>query len=1228
MLFAIVTPAQAQQNDTSENEVYLSFQYQGIVSVYITTYYKDDQFYLPVSELFNQLGIQHQVNQGSLSISGSYLGEDEFVLDFKRQFARKGETELNFEAEDFLIKEIDYFIRPQLFEQLFGLTFTTDFNNLTLDLETDDTLPVVAQYEREQKRQQIDRQQPLYDQEYYPLQYDRDYGVLDGAFLDYNLSGIYNRNSQLFTFSNAVGAEVLGGDVQGNIFGALSNQQSTITTTGLRWRYVQRNNKYFSNGIIGQTSTEGIANRSMTGFKISNKPVEPRQLFDRYVIDGNVTPQSEVELYLNNRLVDFQEADQSGNYRFVVPLTYGSTNYSVRIFRPSGQSLERNARIQIPFDYLPTGEVDYSLSGGELSNPILGSTERGYIGAASVSAGITEWLTARASSEYLTEYHDNIPSFTGTLNARLFSNYLISANVNSENFYRLTSSVVYSSGASWSLSYDYNPGSRRLYNIGGSDQQARINIFTPFQIGQVPLNIRLSSTYQQNADADLLRYRADLNSRLGRLNIRLGYQDQQIGDLALTTTSASRITNSYTYSLGRFNVPNLLRGMFLRGQLSYLPGLDRFEEMEFQLSKDVLSTGRIQLTYGHNFIGDFNTLSLNLTVDFNKVRSNTTSRITNSNLSVTQNIRGSVGYDPKANHLMLNNRQQVGQSGAAVRLFIDHNNDGAFQDSTDETVSEPAVRLNRSGGQVNVHKGINYISQLLPYYRYDIEINKGALNNPLLVPDLENFSIVTDPNQYKTIEIPFYLSGVISGRVDRKRDTTRQGLSGVRLYLESRYDKENSRESYSEEMNTFSDGSFYTYEVPPGKYDLYIDPNQLEFLNAFSNPDTMKIEVEALSGGDFVENLNFTVISKADTAKQPITATKDTTSFEDVEQESETDQELYYKVQLASFYTREKAEEVAVQAAKDLGGSFSVIQNTANGMFAIRGVPLSNRKQAVETIMSYHNSSYKSSALVVMQNQQKSTVPKAAKFIQIGAFSSKERAERFAGNSSKELNKETAITYNKTQELYKVYINERFSSAQQRELLLSTIRNADSYSNAFINNTNNIQIGAFGNRQRAYSFAKQSEMLLGKQIAVSTDSSRNHYNVYIDEEYASTTERQSVLDQIRNNLSASTFPDAFVSTYDDSPSTADSQKGRAMHFTFQVQVEGVKEKAEKDFLASLIEQNTDIELNSPEKNVFVFDKITSWKQAVELQRKLSQSSSSAGYPVIILIEKSSPQNDS
>lgn len=1075
LLLIISLSTSAQQNETGQSaEVFLTFQYKGVVSVYTTAYFENDQFYLPVSELFNVLNIDHSVDQGRLAISGTYPGGKSYIFDFRSPDprARAGETEISLTVDDFLIKDIDYFVRPEIFNRLFGLEFEIDFNNLTLDLTTEDKMPVVAQYEREQKRRQLEERDNLFSQEYSPLKFDRSHARLDGAFLDYNLSTVFTDDNQILTLSNALGIEVLGGDLQGNTFATLSNEQTNFTTDRLRWRYVQRDKPLFTSGIIGQTNSEGISNRAITGVKISNKPVEARKLFDQFAIDGTVAPQSEVELYLNNQLIDFQESDQSGNYRFVVPLTYGSTDYSVRVFNNEGQTIDRNTRIQIPFDYVPSGEVDYTASIGRLDNPVLGSdNDRGVQAEATVAAGLSNRITAEASAEYLSSFHDNIPSFTGTLNARLFSNYLVSLNANSENFYRFTSNVIYSSGASWNLSYDFNPGESRLFNPSGNDQEARVNIFTPFSIGNLPLNLRWSSNYQKNDQNQLLRYRVNLSSRISRLNIRLGYQDQQTTPLSFTSTSSSRLTNSYTLTMGRSRkVPDFFRSAFIRTQFSYLPGLSEFEEAEIQFSREVFDGGRIQITASRNFLSEFNSVSLNFTLDFNKVRSNTTTRITNSQPSVNQSIRGSIGYDPYGEQFVFNNRQQVGQAGTAIRLYVDNNNDGIYQDTTDEIIDEPAVRVSRTGGRTSSKKGVNYVSQLLPYYRYNVEINRSALENPLLIPDVERFSIITDPNQYKPLEIPFYLSGVISGRVEQIEDSnsTPRPLGGVRVMLESEFDSASTRGPVSKEIRTFSDGSFYDFEIPPGKYRLFIDPNQLEFLNVNADPDTLRFEVEALAQGDFKENLNFTLRplqgkAPADTAlSNKKTTTPNPPGKTDTEEEH-TDSSGLFQVQLASYSTLKTAGKAEQKAEQLFGHEFYLFYNRVAELFGLRSNFYHSRKEALEKLFTFQKSVFSEPALVVITGDKEIKEKESYSAVEVGSYHSEIKAREFAVSVEKELERDVFIHQDSTSSRFRVHILKETSSSRQEKELRNLKERAifkDSYINRYSTESNKDYLAA------------------------------------------------------------------------------------------------------------------------------------------------------------------------
>jgi hypothetical protein len=110
----------------------------------------------------------------------------------------------------------------------------------------------------------------------------------------------------------------------------------------------------------------GLTPVAYTGLRLTNEPIEPRFMFGEIPFTGTVPPNSEVELYRNNTLVDFTEADETGYYRFAVPLTYGTSNYNVRVFSPTGEMSEREARLQIPFNFLPPGEVNYYFDAGRL----------------------------------------------------------------------------------------------------------------------------------------------------------------------------------------------------------------------------------------------------------------------------------------------------------------------------------------------------------------------------------------------------------------------------------------------------------------------------------------------------------------------------------------------------------------------------------------------------------------------------------------------------------------------------------------------------------------------------------------------------------------------------------------------------------------------------------------------------------------------------------------------
>jgi tetratricopeptide (TPR) repeat protein len=556
-------------------------------------------------------------------------------------------------------------------------------------------------------------------------------------------------------------------------------------------------------------------------------------------------------------LIDFQQADELGNYRFLTPLFYGSSQLDLRIYGPTGQIVTRSSRIQVPFIFTPQGELNYRINAGVLDNTIIGSTVRNKMLQANGSYGVTKWLTSKLGVEYFTEeLGTGSPYFTGILSSRISSNYILSLEGVSNAYYRATLNAIYPSAASINFDYtDYYAG-ESIFNSSNNDRQLTSSVFIPLRIFKLPFNVRLSNFSRSREGTTTNSIRLDVNSRINKLNLRLGYSDRLIDTFnPFNSTQGNTLEGSATYTISRNpNIPTVLRGTFLRAQLRFLPEQNELQNAEFLFSKNVLKIGRLQVSMGRNFISEFNTIRANFVIDFKRVRSNTTVTAIRKNVSSTQNIRGSIGYDSNFNNMIFTARDQVGRSGAAIQLFVDRNANGTY-DEGDELLPDAELRIGRNGSQYMYKNGVLYYTQMRPYFRYNMEVNTATIKNPMLIPELDKFSMITDPNGFKPIRIPFNVSGVMEGLVERRyEDGQRQGIGGLKILLTEH------GESSPKELRTFSDGSFYDYPISPGLYNIKVDPTQLNILQTRSEPEEIEFEVKVTPDGDYIEGINFTLL--------------------------------------------------------------------------------------------------------------------------------------------------------------------------------------------------------------------------------------------------------------------------------------------------------------------------------------------------------------------------------
>ncbi len=841
-----------------DDEFLLSFRHPAVGGYYINALYNEHGVYLPVGELFGLLYIPLEKGETGFSLQGTYPEELEFLIDPAGFTAKVGGEAFTLDPTEVRIGEMDLFLAPAVYERLFGLLFQVDMSALSLSLTALHALPVEERKQRESLRKELERRQG--DKRDFPLLFPRQHQRLTGGMVDYALGYTHAQGSNQMNYTFLGGIELLGGDIQGSAFGTLGDQTNSLGFSNSNWRFVPRDNRYLTAIRVGQVNSTSIASSNFMGVSLTNDPVMPRRVYDTYVVEGTTIPDSDVELLVNNQLVDYTKTDEVGYYRFNYPLNYGTARISTRIYTPSGEVIVEEQQIQVPFTFLPAGVMAYNAQAGYVLNDSTNlSLENPFRMHGDVAYGITRALTAKVGADW--SPNDTLPFYYGSVSTRLFNQYLFNVDLAPGHFSRASASVTYASNKSIQLvASDYY--SEGMFNTGALNRDLQASLYLPFHVFGMFSGVRLGADQQYFLNGSTgTQYRFDLNTRIGRTILRLNFRERVMQDLELPLeyeqSQASLVMN---YNVGRSaGLPPFLRGMFIRLQADYAVRENQLARVALQFNRPIGSRGRIQFRTGYDFANQGFTAQVLLTLDLSFIRSNTqyTHQAGQSNLS--QNLTGSIGFDNGNHRIIPTNRNQVGQSAVSVRGFVDKNENFLY-DEGEEIVPIRSLSLDQGAMQQLGSDTILRISQLQPYWRYNVSINPNAIPNPMLAPLVNEFSFEADPNQYKPIDVPLYRTAVIDGTVVYDEgDGKAEPLGGLRLLLESNFT------TFSETMRTFSTGEFYAMNILPGSYTLRVDPVQLDFLGAQSEPSSISINVSAKAEGDFIEGLNFYLSPKTDT---------------------------------------------------------------------------------------------------------------------------------------------------------------------------------------------------------------------------------------------------------------------------------------------------------------------------------------------------------------------------
>lgn len=881
IILVITGPINVKAQDV--DEVTLTFGFPAVGQVYVNCAFRGDKPLLGMAEILSLLEFPSNRTASGFGFTGSYPEKkDVWEIDPVRfTYTVKGQKK-PLDASKFFIGETDLYISPDLFQELFGLTFTINTYGLMLSLQTERLTPIEERIKRQNIRKELKSQSPENILKTYPMLYPRERKMLALGMLDYNVGIGTSRDFRQSNYSITGGLELLGGDFQGNFSGFQNSVGNFTNFSGVRWRYVFNSgtdpikNPIISELNAGQLSLLGPFGGSVRGISINNTPIVPRRVLDLFAIEGFTSPDSEVELLIAGQIVDFTRADELGYYRFTTPLTYGTIRIGLRIYTPQGEVITEDRQLQIPFTFVPRGFVNYNIQAGYEEFAIRDSLSNNLIGHGALSYGLTNNITIRAGVDRKVDSM-GLPVYTpyGSTSFRLFDQYLFNVDYLPNTFVRASGSVFYANNTTFNAQYsDYTQT-----NLTSEFVQTRalrdlsVSYFFPFKVFGRVTGIRSGLEQFWYTTGQQRRFQIDLNTRIGPIVSRLNYREELIKrNVGAQLPTERLITGTFTYTIPRTpGIPVFVRGMFFRTQLKHnMKQLDASALGSLQFSQTVFKRGRLTLGFDHDFNTKVNAFQIALLYDFNALRSSTQNTVRQRGelfeTSFNQNISGSLAADFRNNTILPNNRDQVGRAGITVRMFVDNNANGKF-DKGEEIIPSRAIRLDQSATMQLAKDGMLRISQLQSYWTYNLTVDVTALPDANLAPLKDKFSFVADPNRYKQIDIPLYRTGTIEGYVYRQRakGAKLDPQPGLRLHLKREGDSE---ETKREVIRTFSDGGFYAYGLIPGNYTLLVDSGQLAFMGVQQEPDTLKFTIRALAEGDYIDTLEIRLVPrKADTTQ-------------------------------------------------------------------------------------------------------------------------------------------------------------------------------------------------------------------------------------------------------------------------------------------------------------------------------------------------------------------------
>ena len=779
-----------------------------------------------MESLFKKLQIKCIANLNNLD--GFIENENNlYTINFQKKRITIGGKSINISGG--VLEELGVkYIKASLLYEAFGLNFIFNPRTLTAKLKSNFELAFFKKLKREKSREKLSKMPKQIIDTIIP----RNYHLFRFGTLDWGISSSQGNNKESNALINmAVGTELLFGQANFNMNYNTKNKFD-FNDMKVDWRWVNNDKKIIKQALIGSVPgpRDSRINSNIIGATINNTPNEVREATGSYTITDTTEPNWNVELYINDVLIDYTQADAAGLYLFKVPVVFGLSVLTLKFYGPLGEVREEERIENNPYTIVPIKKLEYSLTAG-----IVQDTLKSRFGKMTFNYGITRSLTIAGALEYLSSNTTQPIKPIVSATFRPFSAVLLNVDyMHEESIIGLLNYYITNS-AFLNINYIHSTQA----NNSAMSNQLGVKLATPFKNKFFSGFTRIS--FKQNIFKEFNYNSIDLSVSSSVNKIKIN------SNLLINWTSKESPQINTNLALSY----RLAGGLSFQSSAAYNFTTNNFNFFNINLQKRI-SKLNLSCSYQRNI--QTKTSSINLSADYALPFSNVgvSSSYSDNSLSFQESARGSMAFDIGNTPIHTGNNSAIGKGGILLYPFLDLNANGKL-DSGEKKVFLSSVKVSGAKAVISKKDSIIRLFDLNAFINYTVEFSDTNLDNIAWRLKHKTYKILVDPNQYKRVFIPVISVGEISGMV--YLGSRGQG----RVNLQILDEKENI---VVETLSEF-DGYFNYLGLKPGKYTVRIDPEQLKNLNYKALPKVHQVTIKVSEYGDIVDGLDFTLSKKA-----------------------------------------------------------------------------------------------------------------------------------------------------------------------------------------------------------------------------------------------------------------------------------------------------------------------------------------------------------------------------